>query len=142
VAGRAGARGPAAHELPQVIHAVAGRARSAGADGLARARVRTPAGRWLVVRGSMIGERAAVLLEAARAPDLAPLIADAHGLTERERAVTELVARGLSTSEIAARLHLSRYTVQDHLKAIFEKVGVSTRGELVARLFMPAAPLR
>ena len=47
----------------------------------------------------------------------------------------ELVARGLPTDAIAARLHLSRWTVQDHLKAIFEKVGVATRGELVARVF-------
>ena len=63
------------------------------------------------------------------------MIADAYGLTERERAITALVAQGLSTDEIAGRLHLSPWTVQDHLKAIFEKVGVGTRGELVARVF-------
>ena len=78
----------------------------------------------------------AVLLEAARAPELAPLIADAYRLTERERLVTELVARGYPTTEIAARLHLSAYTVQDHLKAIFDKSGTGSRGELVARLFV------
>ena len=63
------------------------------------------------------------------------MIADAYGLTERERAVTQLVAKGLPTQEIAGELHLSPYTIQDHLKAIFEKVDVSSRGELVARLF-------
>ncbi len=71
-------------------------------------------------------------MEAARPPELAPLIADAYGFTERERLVTELVAQGYSTREIAGRLHLSAYTVQDHLKTIFEKSGTSSRGDLVA----------
>ena len=73
--------------------------------------------------GDPSAARVAVLLEAARPPELAPLIADAYGFTERERLVTELVARGFPTSEIAGRLHLSAYTVQDHLKSIFEKSG-------------------
>jgi DNA-binding CsgD family transcriptional regulator len=46
-----------------------------------------------------------------------------------------LIARGLPTNEIARRLYLSPHTVQDHLKAVFAKVGVRSRGELVARLF-------
>ena len=60
--------------------------------------------------------------------------AGAYALTARERAVKQLVAQGLSTNEIAGRLFLSPYTVQDHLKAIFDKADVSTRGELVARM--------
>jgi DNA-binding CsgD family transcriptional regulator len=36
---------------------------------------------------------------------------------------------------MAERLFLSKHTVRGHLKAIFEKVGVSSRGELVAKLF-------
>ncbi|PSL04578.1 regulatory LuxR family protein [Haloactinopolyspora alba] len=67
---------------------------------------------------------------------LAATIAGAYGFTERERAITALVARGLSTAEIADRLHLSAYTVQDHLKAIFTKSGTGSRGELVSRLFL------
>jgi DNA-binding NarL/FixJ family response regulator len=128
--------------LPLAVRAVASRTRrvaAAESDGVASARVRTRGGRWVIVRGSVLGEgpepKIGVLLEAARPTELAPLIADAYGFTERERQVTELVAQGFSTSEIAARMHLSAYTVQDHLKTIFEKSGTGSRGALVARLF-------
>ena len=94
---------------------------------------------WLLVRGSALGDeddaQTAVILEPAGPHELAPLIADAYALTDRERAVTQLVAQGLPTSAIADQLHISQWTVQDHLKAIFEKVGVGSRGELVARVF-------
>jgi DNA-binding CsgD family transcriptional regulator len=130
--------------VPAVVAAIASRARAIAAgdtaDGdVARARVRTSSGTWLSVRGSMLGaggqDYAAVTLEPARPHELAPLIADAYGLTDRERTVTQLVAQGHRTDAIADRLHISAWTVQDHLKAIFEKVGVSTRGEVIARMF-------
>lgn len=127
---RAGAR------LPLVVPAVARQARAVDDPTLARARARTRSGRWLVVRASLMGDgQVAVLLEAARPAELAPLIADAYGLTDGERRVTELVAQGLSTQQIAGRLHVTTYTVQDHLKSIFTKSGARSRGELVARLF-------
>jgi len=129
--------------LPLVVTAVADRARaiaSGHSDVAATARARTRSGRWVLVRGSVLGNgtqaRTAVTLEPARAPELAELIADAYSLTARERRVTELVAQGLSTAAIAAQLFLSTYTIQDHLKAIFEKLDVTSRGELVARLFV------
>jgi DNA-binding NarL/FixJ family response regulator len=129
--------------LPLVVTAVADRARaieSGHSDVAAAARGRTTAGRWVLVRGSVLCNgthaRTAVTLESARAPELAGLIADAYCLTARERQVTELVGQGLPSAAIATRLHLSTYTVQDHLKAIFEKLAVSSRGELVARLFI------
>jgi DNA-binding NarL/FixJ family response regulator len=129
--------------LPLVVTAVADRAReiaSGRSDVAATARVRAASGRWVLVRGSVLRNgtqsRTAVTLEPARAPELAELVAEAYGLTARERRVTELVAQGLPTGGIAARLHLSTYTVQDHLKAIFEKLDVSSRGQLVARLFL------
>ena len=129
---------------PVVVTAVATQARTVAAGltrdvRIARARVRAKSGRWLVVRGSVLGDErdapVAVMIEPARPDELAPLVADAFGLTERERDVTQLVAHGLPTDAIAEQLHLSPWTVQDHLKAIFEKVGVTTRGALVARLF-------
>jgi hypothetical protein len=52
-------------------------------------------------RGSVVadapGAQVAVMIEPARAHELAPLVARAYRLTERERAVTQLVARGLRT---------------------------------------------
>jgi DNA-binding CsgD family transcriptional regulator len=132
-----------AGDLPLVVAAVAHVARAAAAgrsDVVATARVRGASGRWAVVRGSVLADatrtRTAVAVEPARRPELAGFIVDAYGLTERERIVTQLVAQGLPTTAIAGRLHLSPYTVQDHLKAIFEKLGVSSRGELVATLFV------
>jgi DNA-binding CsgD family transcriptional regulator len=133
--------------LPPVVTAVAQRARAIARgdeDGrvAARARVVTATGRWVVVRGSAFEDGTAVTLEPAGPGEVAPLVAAAFGLTERERAVAELVAAGLKTAEIADRLHVSAWTVQDHLKAIFEKVGVDTRGALVARVFFAGAPPR
>ena len=124
-----------------MIQAVASRARRAAAgDGSGPVRIRTTSGRWLVATGSTLGAgpagRAAVILEEARAPELAPLIADAYGLSARERSVTQLVAQGLPTTKIATVLYLSPYTVQDHLKSIFDKTGVRTRGELVGQIFL------
>ncbi|MGI8881671.1 MAG: helix-turn-helix transcriptional regulator [Jatrophihabitans sp.] len=134
--------------LPVAIPAVARQARAlcappgAAPTSDARpayARVRTRNGRWLVLRGSVLGEDAnapvAVTLEPARPAELAPLMADAYGLTAGERRVTELVVQGLSTRQIADRLHLSAYTVQDHLKSVFTKSGSNSRGDLTARLF-------
>ena len=136
------ASAPAEGDLPAVVNSVAYRAlltARGGAPGGARARVPTSAGTWLVIHGSVIGDpadgRTAVILEPARAPEIAPLIVAAYGLTAREREVTQLVLHGLSTAEIAERLYVSEYTVQDHLKAIFEKVGVRSRRELVAQIF-------
>ena len=138
--------GATGRRLPLVVTAVAERAREIESGRIdppatATVRARARSGRWVIVRGSALvngggAPRIAVTLEPARAPELAEVIADAYGLTARERRVTELVGRGLPTAAIAAQLYLSTYTVQDHLKAIFEKLDVSTRGQLVARLFV------
>jgi hypothetical protein len=44
--------------------------------------------------------------------------------------------KGLSTKEIAQALAISPFTVQDHLKSIFDKTRVHTRGELVGQVFL------
>ncbi|WP_244524839.1 response regulator transcription factor [Trujillonella endophytica] len=51
-------------------------------------------------------------------------------LTERQREVTALVARGLSNEEIAGRLFVSLATVKSHLTASMRRLGVRTRTQL------------
>ena len=115
---------------------VAQAARAARQARPARARGRAAASGCCIHASRLQGTDAtAVVIEPAKASEVAPLIVDAYELTPREVEVTRALARGLTTSEIAHELHLSRYTVQDHLKSVYEKAGVSSRGELVAKMF-------
>lgn len=52
-------------------------------------------------------------------------------LTPREEQVVALVAEGLGNRQIARELNLSEHTVKKYLFRVFEKLGVSTRVELV-----------
>jgi DNA-binding NarL/FixJ family response regulator len=52
-------------------------------------------------------------------------------LSPREEEVAALVADGLTNREVADRLHLSEFTVKNYIFKIFEKLGISTRVELV-----------
>jgi DNA-binding NarL/FixJ family response regulator len=54
-------------------------------------------------------------------------------LSVRERQVLDLLADGVSNAAIAGRLYLSQKTVANHLSAIFQKLGVSSRGEAIVR---------
>jgi DNA-binding CsgD family transcriptional regulator len=133
----------ASGSVPLTVVSVAQQARrsaSGAIDEIAGARLPTRSGGWLRMDASLLDDdrhgRVAVIISAAREPEIASLIAQAYGLSAREREVTGYVLRGGSTQEIAAALHVTPYTVQDHLKSIFEKVGVRSRRELVAQLFM------
>ena len=53
-------------------------------------------------------------------------------LTSREVQVLKCVAQGLSTADIASTLGISRLTVRGHIKTIFSKLGVHSRGEATA----------
>lgn len=136
---------PATPAQSRLVEVVASRARSiaVGADPLgiaARSRVRTRTGRWLLVYGTNLyggeGGRTAVIIQPAPRSEITPIIALAYGLTAREREVVQLCMQGLATKHIARALGLSQYTVQDHLKAIFNKTGARTRGELLGQVFL------
>ena len=57
------------------------------------------------------------------------------GLTDSEIGVVRLVAEGKTNREVAARLYLSPYTVNTHLRHVFTKLGIRSRVDLV-RLFV------
>lgn len=131
--------------LPMAVVSTLMRARAIAEErhrGSARARLRSRAsGRWLVCHASCLRDadgalgETALVIEPATASEIAPIITQAYELSAREQQITQLIARGLGTAEIAQQLFLSTHTVRDYIKATFEKVGVSSRGELVARLF-------
>jgi DNA-binding CsgD family transcriptional regulator len=137
---------PRRDEVPQAVRAVAARLWELERAGIPapalmpRARVRTRAGRWLVLHASRLSGvgtsgATAVMLEQALPLEVAPLVLHAYALTAREARVAQLVLQGLATREIAERLCISALTVQDHLKAVFGKTGVNSRRALVAQVF-------
>jgi DNA-binding CsgD family transcriptional regulator len=133
-----------AGKLPSAVRAVAGRAlRTAEHPDqpgeIAVSRVLSRSGTWVVLHGASLvsgdARRVAVIVEPAHPARIAPLLMSAYGLTEREQEVTRLVLQGSSTAEIAERLVVSAHTVQQHLKSIFDKTGVRSRRDLVAKVF-------
>ena len=144
-------------ELPvpvtAIVAAVRG-ARAAGAEGArgtvpaaaepvaaAQIRARGLSGRWYSLHAAPFamgdGDRPqiAVTVESATPPQILPLLTAAYGLTEREATIVQAMLRGESTHAIGQSLFLSPYTVQDHFKSIFEKIGVSSRREVATRVF-------
>lgn len=127
--------------LPAAVLALASFLRSQDGSKANGGSVVTVPGRegWVTLHGSKpdpAGDRIAIVIEPASGPRSATLRLEAHGATRREREVATMLARGLTNPEIAKALSLSAHTVQDHTKSLFEKVGVGSRQELVARVFL------
>lgn len=70
---------------------------------------------------------------ARRLAPTASAAADVVGLSEREREITELVARGLSGPEIAQELQLTHNTVRTHVRNAMSKLDTRSRAQLVAK---------
>lgn len=80
-------------------------------------------------------------IETAESRSLSPRFeawADGVSLTQRERAVADLAARGFQNKEIAGLLRVSVYTVRNQLAAVFRKAEVTTRAELAHVSTAPA----
>jgi DNA-binding CsgD family transcriptional regulator len=101
--------------------------------------IATPSGCLLEVHAARVTGMAgrgsvAITLAPAGAAARSCLLLAARGLTPAQCRVASSVLRGLATRQICAELSISEHTVQDHLKAVFQKLGVSSRRELVAAL--------
>ena len=70
---------------------------------------------------------ATMTIEPSSAPPIKRLLAYPDGLTVREVEVLRLVAQGLTNAQVAEQLVISPRTVDTHLKAIYSKIGVSSR---------------
>jgi DNA-binding NarL/FixJ family response regulator len=80
-----------------------------------------------VLRSALSGQSFAVW--GAEVPEGVALNDGAPALSERERAVLEAMARGLSNREIGRQLWISEQTVKFHLRNLYRKLGVSSRTE-------------
>ncbi|HEY0259935.1 MAG TPA: LuxR C-terminal-related transcriptional regulator [Lacisediminihabitans sp.] len=130
--------------VPVAVFTALGHARAVEAGrarGEANVLLSSRSGRWLTVRASALrgptGEARAfaVTIEPTARKELAPMLAEAYGLSRRELEVTQRLARGESTATIAEALFLSEHTIRDHVKAVLTKTGLSSRAALVAHLF-------
>jgi DNA-binding CsgD family transcriptional regulator len=131
-----------ADELPVVVHAAAARLNGLGQlpdpPAALSVRIRSRSGRWLTIHATRLdgpgGRQTGIMFEPASPAQLSSLFLSAYGLTPAQVRVVALVLQGHSTHQIVSKLHISANTVQEHLTAVFEKVGVRSRRELAVKL--------
>ncbi|MFF0390905.1 helix-turn-helix transcriptional regulator [Kitasatospora sp. NPDC004615] len=146
---------PTSLDVPTAIAMAAEHARRA-AHGLPTpqipVRIRTHDGHWYLLHaspardardaraGGSAADEVTVVATPASPAHVIPLHLAAYGLTAREQDVALLLIRGADTREVAQRLAMAPYTVQDHLKSVFTKTGVSRRQELTALIMLALNP--
>ncbi|QDY75535.1 helix-turn-helix transcriptional regulator [Streptomyces qinzhouensis] len=147
---------PPGRSLPYALTALVHTARSAPPGSQVRSRAIGVTGHWVTLSawreaaaGTVPGplgdtggeELTYVSLAPSHPRELTAIVLDAYGLTPREREVAQQVLLGRSTAEMSAKLHIAGYTVQDHLRKVFDKAGVRSRrdftGELFQRCYLP-----
>lgn len=132
--------------LPNAFYVLAAQARARDPERPARAHGPAATGRWYSLDASPLDDEryglVAIVLRPAQHERVLDTRLRAFGLSQREREVAELAVAGRSAKEIASELALSRFTVQDHLKHVYEKTSVRSRGELAMLATRPtgAAP--
>jgi DNA-binding CsgD family transcriptional regulator len=130
---------PGGAHAPEAFATVGAAIRELRASERAASEVALPNGRRAELAAAVAGTGARYVLTLgnaprAAAPAPAPPDAELGVLTGRERDVAVWVSRGLRNVQVAAELGISVRTVENHLRAIYDKLGVRSRAELVARL--------
>ena len=120
--------------LPAMVYPVAMKARRGE---VARVLERTVEGRWVLIEAATLdgagADSVAVTFRNPTPAETFDRLARIYGLTSRERDIVAAVAAGHDTAAMSALLSISPLTVQDHLKAIFDKTGVRSRAALASR---------
>jgi len=117
------------------VYPVATLSRSRDAATVAHALERAVDGRWVMIEAAPLEGDAdgkiAVTVRGAAPTETFDVLCRAYALTQRERDVVTALVAGLDTRAVTERLFISSHTVQDHLKSVFEKIGVHSRRELL-----------
>ena len=103
----------------------------------ASSRLPLPGGRVLSIHASaqIAGSGAvAVIVDNARPAEVSAMLVAAYALTTRQREVLGHLLLGRSLTQLAHSLGISEHTAHDHRKAIYHRMGVSSRSELAALL--------
>ncbi len=121
--------------LPTAVWSAVGRLRARG-DGPPFSTVLAPTPMGPVRVEASVGhdDTVAVVLSPERPPE-APDVPRDWPLTQQERQVVALLLRGLGNRQIASALVVSEKTVESHLGHAYEKLGVHSRSQLLARYF-------
>lgn len=123
--------------LVTAVNVTAAAVRRRGDWAGAASRLLLPSGRMLSLQAASMTSQdgdVAVIVDVARPLDVGAMLVDAYGLTPRQREVLGLLLLGRSPAEIGQSLGISEYTVNDHRKAIYQCMNVSSRAELAALL--------
>jgi DNA-binding NarL/FixJ family response regulator len=105
----------------------------------AMARAHLSGGVWMTLRAARMGGTSplretdiAVTIERSSPTERLGVFARASGLSRRETELVQHLATGADTRGVAQKMFVSENTVQDHLKAIFDKTGIRSRSALLA----------
>ncbi|MEK5038319.1 helix-turn-helix transcriptional regulator [Sporosarcina sp. FSL K6-3457] len=125
------------HQLPRPIRAICSQVTSSFSTNNSKVIVHAFNQLFMSITASPLltsSSQIALLIERIRPREMNRLLVELFDLTKREHELVEELLKGNSTKMIADKLYISSYTVQDHLKSIFNKTGVNSRRELIGKI--------